>query len=293
MLEISISQNIKLIEKLKENISKHKDKLSNNEALVRYSLIDPFLRSLGWDTSDPSQVIPEFSTDVGRPDYALFLKDRNSPIAFLGAKKLGKNEDLNQHISYCVSEGVRFFIATDGQKWEIYDAFRETRLPDKKVAEWDLIKDKPEEIAIKSLCISNIGDFGIQYPETLFTSNEHQISAQEVNQGQETEGTPVHSAGVTERKTGKGKQISLKDLIDQGLINPGTRIFHESRDKTYSAEITVDGKIKLEDGSIESSLSTAALKLTNTSINGWIWWYYVDKNGEKKALDHLREKVRV
>ncbi|MCX8203788.1 MAG: hypothetical protein N3H32_05685, partial [Nitrososphaeria archaeon] len=75
-------------------------------------LIDPFLRALGWDTEDPNLVIPEVSTQAGRPDYALLLNGQR--IAFIGAKSLGKEEDLIQQVSYCVSEGVRYFIATDG-----------------------------------------------------------------------------------------------------------------------------------------------------------------------------------
>jgi predicted type IV restriction endonuclease len=61
---------------------------------------------------------PEFSTQAGKPDYAL-LGDDGKPLAFLGAKSLGKQEDLNQYISYCVSEGVGYFITSDGVQWEV------------------------------------------------------------------------------------------------------------------------------------------------------------------------------
>ncbi len=172
MAKISIGDNIELIRELREKIRKYKDEFSKNEALVRYSLIDPFLRGLGWDTENPEQVKPEYSTDAGRPDYALFLHNKNSPKAFIGAKKLGKNEDLQQHISYCVSEGVKFFIATDGNHWELYDTYKETRLPEKKVIEWDIINDEESKVAIKSISIANLESFGEVAVEPILTQSE-------------------------------------------------------------------------------------------------------------------------
>jgi len=62
---------VELVNKLRSKIEKHGDLLQNNETLTRYALIDPLLRALGWDTEDPEQVVPEFTTEAGRPDYAL------------------------------------------------------------------------------------------------------------------------------------------------------------------------------------------------------------------------------
>jgi hypothetical protein len=179
MSKISIGDNIELIKMLREKIANYKDEFSKNEALVRYALIDPFLRALGWDTEDPEQVKPEYSTDAGRPDYALFIHNKKSPRAFIGAKKLGKNEDLQQHISYCVSEGVKFFIATDGNHWELYDTYRETRLPEKKITEWDITDDNESRVAIKSISIANLESFGVIPSEPIFTSSVGNTKAEE------------------------------------------------------------------------------------------------------------------
>ncbi|MEM3908246.1 MAG: hypothetical protein QXZ17_15525 [Nitrososphaerota archaeon] len=183
MLKISINDNIELINKLKDKITKYSDEFSRNEALVRYALIDPFLRSLGWDTEDPSVVKPEYPTEAGRPDYALFVKGDTKPVAFVGAKKLGKDEDLKQHISYCVSEGVRYFIATDGLKWELYDTVKMNRLPEKKISSWDILNDDPAQIATESLIIANLGSiesFGKQVSGPIIQNRE--ISQEEAIQ---------------------------------------------------------------------------------------------------------------
>ncbi|MEM3191828.1 MAG: hypothetical protein QW292_07020 [Candidatus Parvarchaeota archaeon] len=175
MLKISINDNIELINKLKDKITKYRDEFSKSEALVRYALIDPFLRSLGWDTEDPSVVKPEYSTEAGRPDYALFIEGETKPIAFVGAKKLGKYEDLNQHISYCVSEGVRYFIATDGQKWELYETFKAVPTPEKKISGWDIVNDDPSKIAVASLTIANTDAFGSEPVIPRLSSNDYTV----------------------------------------------------------------------------------------------------------------------
>ena len=67
-----------LVQKLQGRIDSHGPMFRQNEALTRYALVDPLLRALGWDTENPTVVIPEFSTGEGRADYAL-LTDAESP----------------------------------------------------------------------------------------------------------------------------------------------------------------------------------------------------------------------
>jgi hypothetical protein len=174
MTKMSINDILELIEKLKDKINKYKNEFSGNEFLVRYSLIDPFLRALGWDTEDPGQVIPEYSTPAGRADYALLLKGKKSPIAFVGAKKLGKPENLEQHVSYCVSEGVKFFIATDGDHWELYDTFKETKTQNKKLVEWYISREEPSRILFESISIANLGLFGDKPHSSVVIGNYEQ-----------------------------------------------------------------------------------------------------------------------
>ena len=50
---------IELIQQLRERAQEHEDLLGVNESLVRYVLIDPLLRGLGWDTEDPHHMVPE------------------------------------------------------------------------------------------------------------------------------------------------------------------------------------------------------------------------------------------
>ena len=78
---------LQLVETLRERISAHRAVLSQSEALTRYALIDPLLRELGWDTEDPSMVVPEYRVPNNQiADYVLFHGDH--PAMVVESKKL-------------------------------------------------------------------------------------------------------------------------------------------------------------------------------------------------------------
>ena len=105
-------------------IAEHETALSGNEIRTRVALIDPMLRALGWDVSDPRIVMPEYSAAGGRADYALLIE--NQPRVVIEAKHL--NEPLTQQhriqvTTYANTEGVKYAGLTDGNRWELYDVF--------------------------------------------------------------------------------------------------------------------------------------------------------------------------
>ena len=65
---------ITVIETLKQRITDHGAILQYNETRSRMALIDPLLQVLGWDTTDPFLVIPEYDAGGGQVDYALLDK---------------------------------------------------------------------------------------------------------------------------------------------------------------------------------------------------------------------------
>ena len=125
------------IEKLNGRMETHRDKLSQSEALTRNALVDPLLRSLGWDTEDPALVMPEYKLGSGFADYALLSGGK--PVIVIEAKKLGLPLDdaASQGIHYCVNDGIKYFAVTDGRKWDIYETHRPVPLFDKKIVSFD------------------------------------------------------------------------------------------------------------------------------------------------------------
>jgi hypothetical protein len=138
---------IDTIERVRERIKKYGDKLKEKEMLTRYVLVDPILRALGWDTENPDQVIPEFQTEVGRPDYIL---QSNDICIGVEAKKLGAgnkifDEAYRKALPLWQSQGIRYYVITDGDRWIV----------------WDISKPKtqnPEPIIHIRLTQQNIGD---------------------------------------------------------------------------------------------------------------------------------------
>ena len=60
-----------VIETLKERIEHDGETIGSNEIRTRTALVDPLLNALGWDTTDPAMVIPEYAAGGGVADYAL------------------------------------------------------------------------------------------------------------------------------------------------------------------------------------------------------------------------------
>ena len=84
------------------------------------ALIDPLLQALGWDTSEPAVVRPEYSAGNGRADYALLGETRN-PVAFIEAKRLSepleKPNTQDQVFTYALVQQVKYAGLTDGNRW--------------------------------------------------------------------------------------------------------------------------------------------------------------------------------
>ena len=121
------------IESIRERIATYGPTIRENETRTRMALIDPLLIALGWDTSDPSSVLPEYGLSGPRADYAL-LSPNGNPLVLLEAKKLG--EPLQSHqvqmVSYATISGISYAGLTDGDHWEVYDVFQQRPLIDKR-----------------------------------------------------------------------------------------------------------------------------------------------------------------
>ncbi len=143
-----------LVEKLRERIDVHGKALRQSETLTRYTLIDPLLRELGWDTGNPDLVIPEYKTDDGRPDYAL-LSD-GKPIMMVEAKRLGtplQDKVRAQGLTYANGQGTKYFSVSDGARWEIYETFKPVRTAEKRIVEFDLKSGAAAEACLKALTL--------------------------------------------------------------------------------------------------------------------------------------------
>lgn len=114
---------LEVIKHVRERIKHHGRKLHQNEMLTRYALVDPILRALNWDTEDPEQVMPEFQTEVGRPDYILRYNDLRVGVE---AKRLGAAEKeferaYKKALPLWQTHSIRYYAITDGDRWILWD----------------------------------------------------------------------------------------------------------------------------------------------------------------------------
>jgi len=120
----------------RESAHAYRGYLRGNEHVTRAVLIDPVLRSLGWDTANPFMVEVEKPIVDSRVDYA--LADSNGEIrAIIEAKKLGA--DLTDRrvylsiIAYAFSAKVKDVFLTDGINWHHHSEFDPTNTQPPKV----------------------------------------------------------------------------------------------------------------------------------------------------------------
>lgn len=133
-----------IIEMVVERIKKHRAFYEQNEMAVRDQIVNPILRSLGWNPENPEEVQPNVSTEEGIPDYSL-LKG-NKKVLFIEAKKLSvdieRKEVIRKLANYCFGEGMEYGVLTNGSIWVLFRAFqKDTTMPERVVWKTDIEND--------------------------------------------------------------------------------------------------------------------------------------------------------
>ena len=145
---------ITVIETLKQRITDHGAILQDNETRSRMALIDPLLQVLGWDTTDPFLVIPEYDAGGGQVDYALLGK-KGGPTAVIEAKRLGEplQKNRDQMIRYAKDARINCAGITDGDRWELYDISRRGALQEKRILDLQISASPPYQTALNLLLL--------------------------------------------------------------------------------------------------------------------------------------------
>ena len=113
------------------------DYLETEEA-TKNALVLPFIQMLGYSVFDPTEVVPEFTADVGtkrgeKVDYALF-KD-GKPIVLIECKKYGaslEQEEMSQLLRYFHVTKSHFGILTDGIVYRFFSDLDQPNVMDPK-----------------------------------------------------------------------------------------------------------------------------------------------------------------
>ena len=127
----------------------HGAALRESQPLTRYALVDPLLRRLGWDTEDPALVVPEYRSGSGAHEYGLL--DGGRLVALVEAHALDEplRESVDALLIAAREAGAAYGAITDGWRWELYAASRETGGP---IAAFDLAGDA-EAVCVSALAL--------------------------------------------------------------------------------------------------------------------------------------------
>ena len=108
------------------------------EEATKHAFVIPFIKILGYDPYSLTEVVPEFTADIGtkqgeKVDYAIFKDD--NVIILIECKKYG--EDLSDaHASqlyrYFSTVNARIAVLTDGVIYRFYTDLEETNIMDSK-----------------------------------------------------------------------------------------------------------------------------------------------------------------
>jgi hypothetical protein len=136
---------------MEELIGKIRSRLTDgayiNEASVSHGVVTPILRALGWDDTDPAQVVPEYASGRGRVDFALCASARR-PSVFVEVKGVGRSvEGDRQLFEYAFHEGVPLCLLTDGRDWSFYLPGGQGSYDDRRVYRLQINERSPTECA--------------------------------------------------------------------------------------------------------------------------------------------------
>ncbi|GAB3561870.1 type I restriction endonuclease [Spirosoma luteolum] len=129
------------IKHLAERVGRLKDNIQTEEA-TKTALILPFLQVLGYDIFDPTEVVPEFISDIGtkkgeKVDYAIMRSAANGtpePCLLIECKHWKQALTLhdNQLLRYFHVTKARFGILTNGVVYRFYTDLDEANKMDSR-----------------------------------------------------------------------------------------------------------------------------------------------------------------
>jgi hypothetical protein len=137
---------------LQKRVEEHKEVLLTEEA-AKTALVMPFIQALGYDVFNPSEVVPEFTADVGtkrgeKVDYAVV---KNGKVSILiECKPASVQLDINhasQLFRYFSCTDARLAVLTNGVIYDFYsDVDRPNKMDDRPFFSFNLGSVKPQDL---------------------------------------------------------------------------------------------------------------------------------------------------
>ena len=151
VIAIKIMELQNQLKAIADKINQLKNKIETEES-TKHAFVLPFINALGYDAFNPTEVVPEFTADLGlkkgeKVDYAIFQNEL--PILIIECKHWEDN--LNNHNSqlfrYFHATKTRFALLTNGIQYRFYtDLEQANKMDEKPFLEFDITKIKDSEL---------------------------------------------------------------------------------------------------------------------------------------------------
>ena len=124
--------------------------LFTNEAQVSHGIVGRLLDALDWPRYDTQVVIPEYSVQGTRVDFAL-CHPQSKPVIFIEVKKVGQIDEKGERqlFEYAYHEGVPVAVLTDGKEWHFFYPSGQGNYNERRVCKLDLITGDSEKSTVR------------------------------------------------------------------------------------------------------------------------------------------------
>ena len=136
---------------LGDRVTKMRDQILTEEA-TKNAFIMPFLQSLGYDVFNPTEVVPEFISDIGlkkgeKIDYAIFMDGK--PTILIECKHWSQNLSIHdgQLLRYFHVSKAKFGLLTNGINYRFYsDLVDPNKMDEKPFLEFNIHEIKDNQV---------------------------------------------------------------------------------------------------------------------------------------------------
>lgn len=288
------------IQELATRISNQVEHIQTEEA-TKNAFILPFIAALDYNVFDPTEVLPEYTADIGtkkgeKVDYAILMG--NTPVILFECKHCGVNldqEHASQLYRYFTATEARFGVLTNGILYRFYSDLDEpNKMDTKPFLEFNMfdieepLVEELKKFTKSSFDLNNILTTAtdLKYTTELKKTIEEQINSPS-DDFVKFFASQVYSGRMTQQIRDQFFQLTKKAF--KQVINE--RI-NERLKKAIVEESTSFEKEDLEDNSItqlETEIQTDdGIITTEEEFEG----YYIVKTILRDAVDAKRVSIR-
>ncbi|WP_179352577.1 type I restriction endonuclease [Winogradskyella vidalii] len=239
---------------LANKVEQLKDQIETEES-TKHAFTLPFINILGYDAFNPTEVVPEFTADLGlkkgeKVDYAIF--QNGAPILIVECKNW--KQDLNVHNSqlfrYFHVTKTRFALLTNGITYRFYTDLEETnKMDEKPFLEFDIINLK--ESTAKEI--------------EKFHKSKFDVSK------------------IVDNASNLKYTREIKQLIDQELLSPSQDFVRLFANRAYNGRLTANVMDEFTD-IVNKAFTQIISERVNDRLNAAL-----NKEEEKQKVEQIEE----